>query len=253
MSTSPWLNRSLSLGAATALSAVGLLTVPAVGKAAPKPASCEVQGSMTLWQSDYWKVEVPGSGKRFSGRASAHSVSSGTDQFGTVNGTISGTQPPRIDFTIDWENGHKSRYYGDVDASNYGKASGFRDDLRTDPPVRDGTTWDATAGLLCITDLIEREPPPQQSPPEQNPPQQAPPQQAPPAIPKATVIDEAVDVYDRPNEEPLFNPAKKLGVLQVGKQVELVGSCAAESWCQVKGPDVPTGQGFVWGHLQLPG
>lgn len=83
---------------------------------------------------------------------------------------------------------------------------------------------------------------------------------APPTTPKvakpmATVIDEDVDVYERPN---INNDQVPLGILKQGKQVEVVqgesaGSpCTVNSWCKVRGPDVPTGQGFIWGHLQLP-
>jgi hypothetical protein len=42
-----------------------------------------------------------------------------------------------------------------------------------------------------------------------------------------------------------------LGILRVGSKVELVGGCNPDDWCQVKGATVPTGQGFIWGHLKF--
>ena len=65
-----------------------------------------------------------------------------------------------------------------------------------------------------------------------------------------------VDVYDAPN---INNDKTPLGILRSDQKVEVVGSaepgqqgqtCAANSWCTVRGPDVPTGQGVIWGHLK---
>ena len=68
-----------------------------------------------------------------------------------------------------------------------------------------------------------------------------------PATPAtATVVGEDVDVYDVPG-----GVGNVVGVLGVGKQVQLVGTCKPEDWCQVSGNAVPTGKGWVWGHLQF--
>lgn len=80
----------------------------------------------------------------------------------------------------------------------------------------------------------------------------------PPQAPKLATVTGDVDVYPKPN---INNDQTSLGILRAGKQVEPLGSaepgqqgqpCAPNAWCTVKGPDVPTGQGVIWGHLQLP-
>ncbi|MEU9986041.1 CAP domain-containing protein [Streptomyces sp. NPDC048045] len=77
------------------------------------------------------------------------------------------------------------------------------------------------------------------------PPGQAPP----PAERMATVTGEDVDVYNVKNEPD--GAGRVIGILRVGQQVKLVGSCQLESWCQVAGGNVPGGNGWVWGHLQF--
>lgn len=64
----------------------------------------------------------------------------------------------------------------------------------------------------------------------------------------ATVTGEDVDVYNAKNEPD--GAGQVVGMLRVGTQVQPMGSCAPESWCQVT---LPNGSaGWVWGHLQLP-
>jgi hypothetical protein len=65
----------------------------------------------------------------------------------------------------------------------------------------------------------------------------------------ATVVGEDVNVYDAINFPE--GSANYLGILRVGSQVELVGNCNKDDWCDVKGPAVPTGKGFIWGHLEF--
>jgi hypothetical protein len=74
----------------------------------------------------------------------------------------------------------------------------------------------------------------------------------PKAKPAATVAAD-VDVYNVKNEPE--GAGQVVGILRAEprpQKVELVGSCAPESWCQVSGPNVPGGNGWVWGHLELP-
>ncbi|MEV5802089.1 SH3 domain-containing protein, partial [Streptomyces collinus] len=70
-----------------------------------------------------------------------------------------------------------------------------------------------------------------------------------PAGRMATVVGEDVDVYNVKNEPD--GAGRVIGILRVGQQVELVGRCERESWCQVAGGNVPGGSGWVWGHLQF--
>jgi hypothetical protein len=57
-----------------------------------------------------------------------------------------------------------------------------------------------------------------------------------------------VDVYPAPN---INNDQPVLGILRVNSKVELAGNCNLDDWCQVKGAAVPTGRGFIWGHLRF--
>ncbi|AFU02541.1 SH3 domain-containing protein [Nocardia brasiliensis] len=59
-------------------------------------------------------------------------------------------------------------------------------------------------------------------------------------------VTEDVDVYDAPG-----GAGDVLGVLRQGQQVTLVGNCNRNDWCQVTGPAVPGGTGWVWGALQF--
>ena len=73
-----------------------------------------------------------------------------------------------------------------------------------------------------------------------------------PTATPATVVGEDVDVYNAKNEPD--GAGQVVGILRLGTQVQPVGSCAPESWCQVNGFTLPNGTstGWVWGHLQLP-
>lgn len=70
-----------------------------------------------------------------------------------------------------------------------------------------------------------------------------------PSAPTATVAAD-VDVYNSKNEPD--GAGQVVGILRQGATVTLAGNCAPESWCQVSGDSVPSGQGWVWGHLNLP-
>jgi hypothetical protein len=69
-----------------------------------------------------------------------------------------------------------------------------------------------------------------------------------PSTPATVAAD--VDVYNAKNEPD--GAGQVVGVLRAGKSVNLAGSCAPNSWCEVSGDSVPTGHGWVWGHLELP-
>ena len=69
---------------------------------------------------------------------------------------------------------------------------------------------------------------------------------APDAEPAKTALVTAdVDVYS----EPVGETENYRGILWAGTTVALVGPCKPEDWCQVRGADVPSGEGWVWGAL----
>ena len=134
-----------------------------------------------------------------------------------------------IDFTINWDQGprtpYSSHYTGQI--NDEGLANGIVHTGNRD----DG--WSSSQKFSCSTPA-------------------APPQQA---KPMATVAAD-VDVYDAPN---INNDKEPLGILRSDQKVEVVGSaepgqqgqtCAVNSWCTVRGPNVPNGQGVIWGHLK---
>jgi hypothetical protein len=206
----------------------GFLTVPIPAQADPMlplaPPRC-VQfgfpGDVQLRQSNGWTVTFSSVGSVASGPAQATGASGGK-MTGNISGGITGN---KIDLTIRWDNGPRGRYSGFV-GDDYHMSGDSVDKVNPSSTA----TYRSVFPISCLTTADP-----------------APPQQPPPT-PKATVTGD-VDVYAAPNINDDLTP---LGILKGGKQVELVGPCQPEDWCQVKGPDVPGGQGFIWGHLQLP-
>jgi hypothetical protein len=97
-------------------------------------------------------------------------------------------------------------------------------------------------GHLQVVEVLEVQAPP-------------PPVTTPMTTPKAptATVNADVDVYNVKNEPD--GAGQVVGILRAEprpQKVELVGSCAPRSWCQVTGPNVPGGTGWVWGHLDLP-
>ena len=84
------------------------------------------------------------------------------------------------------------------------------------------------------------------APPEPTPAPAAEPAPAPAPAPapggggKAAQVIQDVDVYDAPGGN-----GNQIGVLNAGGSVTLLGDCA-DSWCNVQGAAVPTGQGWVY-------
>src|SRR5258707_219313 len=67
-----------------------------------------------------------------------------------------------------------------------------------------------------------------------------------PAPSKVATVKGDVDVYDVAGGN-----GNILGILRDGGQVQLAGSCKPNDWCNVTGPAVPTGKGWVWGHVEF--
>jgi hypothetical protein len=136
-------------------------------------------GDLAILQNDKWVVSIPASGQRLTGRVSASSPNSfGESDSQTISGSPSGgINGTAIDFTVAWDNGHRSHYFGTVMGDGHG--AGERDDVRTAGAGPDNTTWNTESPLKCI---------PAAAPPAQP----APPKAANPAPPKAAEPDPAV-------------------------------------------------------------
>ncbi len=63
---------------------------------------------------------------------------------------------------------------------------------------------------------------------------------------KTAKVTEDVDVYDKPGGD-----GNVTGVLRTPNTVQLAGACKKQDWCNVQGPAVPGGKGWVWGALDF--
>lgn len=223
---------------ATAITAAGLLTRSPATQATPmfplQPGCTQyvfdgqykvVHGSFTVELKGTNGTNIAGGGLGF------REPGGRVEEFGS--GTYSGSI-----FTVAWQGGARGRYVGDVDDN------GFAHGHTYDETGGSSAVWHSTTPLACAP------PPPPPPPPPQGPPKRLGRAPTAPAPRIATVVGEDVDVYDAKNEPN--GAGKVVGMLRVGQTVELVGNCAPQDWCEVKGAAVPTGDGWVWGHLQLP-
>lgn len=225
------------LAAVAAIGAMGFLSHAPAVHAAPK--ACAQYGfdgefpvrGLGQAGATGWTVTFNSSGSAASGSALVVFDDGGT-VYGTVSGGIEGRN---VNLSITWNN----------KPNNVWTLTGTVDD---DGLVHNGgpSSWTSSRALKCMDLDIETTPRPGPIDTAPEPAPQPPP--APPAGPKtATVVGESVDVYSARAHEG----GKVIGVLPVGTQVQLVGACQPQDWCQVSGNAVPNGQGWVWGHLQL--
>jgi hypothetical protein len=169
------------IAAATAICAVGFLTVPTPAQGVPMlplaPACSEYEfnGDFSLYQTNGWSVNFTSTGPIATGRARAVKPVEGV-----MNGVISGSITGRhLDFTIRWDNGPRGRYTGDVDEK--GIAHGFTvDEVNTWSTAN----WDAIVPLGCVT--------PPAVPPAPAPADPAP-QQVPAPVPATAVLGAVVN------------------------------------------------------------
>jgi hypothetical protein len=245
-------NRCWLLAAATSTCVAGLLTVTVPAQADPACASYEFPPGteVHLIQSDKWTVVIPASGTQLNGKAKGDGPIRGGAFSGTAEvratrtegsptgGIVDGT---KIDFTIDWDNGHRSHYYGSVKGD--GRATGERDDVRSVGAGPDNTTWHTAAPLTCIAAAA---PPALPAPAKAAEPDPAVPQ---PVKPTATVTA-GTDVYDAPDGD-----GKEVGVfLTVGRQLQIVDPGCRDDWCHLAVAEAPGGIGWVYQpHLQMAG
>lgn len=100
-------------------------------------------------QSDGWHVKVPANGNQISGRAEGWPPGPGAPMYGNAVGHTSGTA---VDITVNWDNGHRSRYTGSVLAD--GDVAGERDDIRANAGP-DDTTWSAPGAMKCDPNQLD--------------------------------------------------------------------------------------------------
>jgi hypothetical protein len=162
-------NRSQVVAAATAITAIGLLTVSSPAQAHPMlpldpPCSqYGFDGVFTLQQSNGAVVRFNSSGPVASGTAVA---TVGADNLtGPVTG---GVQGRNVDFTINWnttvfERESRGHYTGSVGND------GFAHGNTVDEKGTAAAFWDSTVPLVCDTPASPPPPPAAAPPPPQNP------------------------------------------------------------------------------------
>lgn len=99
--------------------------------------------------------EFPTTGQRMTGRAYSTDLGPESNNYpysGSPSGSIDGTT---IDFTVAWDNGQRSHYFGTVMGDGHG--AGERDDIRAVGAGPDNTTWHTADPMKCIR-LLHRSP-----------------------------------------------------------------------------------------------
>jgi hypothetical protein len=224
-------NKSQLFAAATAVGALGFLTAPAPAQADPMfplAPPCDqygFTGDVQLRQSNGWNVTFSSVGAVASGPAEATGPD-GAKMHGTISGGITGRN---VDLTIRWDNGPRGRYTGSVDDDVH-----LRGESVDEVNPSSKAFYRSTFPIGCITPAA--------------PPPKSPEEQAPKPV-MATVVGEDVDVYNIAAGDD--EGGVVIGMLRVGRQVELAGPCQPNDWCKVLVPELPGGNGFVWGHLQF--
>ena len=242
-------NRSQLFAAATAISAAGLLVIPAPAWAGPMvplplapPCTQYVfTGGFSLRTDDGWQTFFSATGPSTSGgRAVRVNDDNITKNTGTVSG--GGINGRYVDFNIRYDLSigiaHYTGTVGDDGMVHRGVVI-FQKDAYS-------TYWDSINGPLgCSTPTAPvvlapgvNDPPPHQVGPQA------------PIVPGATVTSD-VDVYDVPGGN-----GQIIGMLRSGRQVKLATdnglpaapgqTCKPKDWCHVVIPELPGGSGWVW-------
>jgi hypothetical protein len=165
--------RSQLLAAATAITVIGFLTIPAPALAGPTlplaPACSQYgfPGDFSLKQSNGDTVRFNATGPSANGPATATGGINGP-LHGVVTGGIQGD---KLDFQIVWSSSSTGHYTGFVSSDGFAhgdtqeEARAFGDvfgNLPPDPPV---AHWDSTVPLACTTPAAAAAPPPPPPPP----------------------------------------------------------------------------------------
>jgi hypothetical protein len=154
MSRMTIVNRSQLFAAATTISAVGFLILPASAQAFPILPPCSqwgFPGYFSLYQSTGDSVSFTATGPTVHGfiPVSAESIDRTMYAHGGIDGSITGDH---VDFSILWElgppGGSNGRYLGNVGTDGYAHGSTYD---TYDPDPRHVAHWDSQVPLVCIT------------------------------------------------------------------------------------------------------
>jgi hypothetical protein len=182
-------------------------------------------GHNVFIQSNGARVEFDATGRSATGTAVAI-LDNGSQNHGAFTASVGGRS---VHLDVDWNGGARGQYTGTVGDDNFVE-NGFTYDKSA---PESSASWHSFTQFKCLA---------------APPPPPAPPQKA-----TATVTGD-VDVYNiAQGDEPDENGVRGvvIGMLRAGQQVELGGPCKPNDWCKVLVPELPGGNGFVWGHLQF--
>jgi len=227
------------LAAATTIAAQGFFPVPPSAHAnplAPVPLApaCdqyvfngrfEVRGTPLDTERSGWTVFFDSTGQS-AGTSPAAVV---FDDGGQVKGHVvaGGIQDRSIDFRIKWDDKPNNfwSFWGAINDDGIARGQ--------EQGPGSGAPWGAWTPLSCDTP--------------------APQQPAPPEKKMATVTGD-VDVYNIAHDDVDTGDGvvgAKIGTLRTGQRVEIGDPCNPNGWCKVLAPELPGGNGFVLGHIQL--
>jgi hypothetical protein len=217
----------LLVAAAVAISAAGMVTVPATVQAipmvplAPECAQYGFPGIVTIQHTNGWTANFNASGDHFNGASASASHTGGGKLSGTAEGSVSGRD---VSLVLKWNNGAIGQYWGTVDND---RAKGYTKDL-AHPENEAG--WSIQQPLHC---LKAADAPAAPAGPA------APPVPAPdPAAAgfKTATVTGDVEIYDAPGGN-----GEVIGELQGGEGQQVQAKCRDDQWCEVQG------KGWVFG------
>jgi hypothetical protein len=238
-------NRSQLFAAATAITAVGFLTVPTPAQAGPTlplAPPCNqygFNGDFRIRQDNGWQVLFNSTGP---GAGTGSVVAVNNDNVGKLTGGVGGggINGRNVDFNVNWAGVGRGHYTGTV-----GDDGLVHRGVYVDQSSGQSVNWDSTIPLGCSTPTAPVVLTPGATDP---PPHQVGPQA--PIVPGATVTND-VDVYDVPGGN-----GQIIGILRSGRQVKFATAnglpaapgqtCKPQDWCHVVIPELPGGSGWVW-------
>jgi hypothetical protein len=142
-------NRTRLFSAATAIAAVGLLTVAAPAHASPPSPTCSqyvFNGDFAMRQDNGFQTFFTSAGPTAGGRVVSVNDDNVTKLTGVVSGGIWGRH---VDLTIHWDNAAPVNYSANVGDDGYAHGS-----------TGNGINWDATLRPLDCSDPAASPPPP---------------------------------------------------------------------------------------------
>jgi hypothetical protein len=217
------INKSQALAAATAMSAVGFLTVPGMAQAepmfplAPACAKYEFDAPFQYTQDNEYVVQIPVTGDRAGPGKAMYLIPGRTlGTFGTPSGGIHGRT---IDIRVNWEEGPGKGLSSNITGQ-------INDDLFATGVAKNSqgvtNTWKSSFKQKCV-------------------PAAAPvPVQPPPLAPKTATVLMATNIFNLPDGEgteyldddgqPIFKPP---GAVQL-----VAPDLCRDNWCHVVAPEV---------------